>query len=103
MIRAGDIPIPSWRDARDQAERDEVDRFYRERLAERDEQRAEYERAESMSLPHISVERVRPAKVRDDAEGTAAARGVLFGLMLGVVFWLPAVLLGVPIVKDAVA
>lgn len=101
MIRAGDIPIPSWRDARDQDERDEVDRFYRERLRVREEQRQEYANSEGMNWPDgVSVERVRPA-VKNEKAGPG--RGIVAGLMLGVVFWLPAVLVGVPIVKDAVA
>jgi hypothetical protein len=103
MIRAGDISIPSYRDARDQAERDAVDAYYRERLAVREEQRQEYAQSEDMTWPvGVSVERVRPA-VRDDREGSGAARGIAAGLLFGVVFWLPAVILGVPIVKDAVA
>lgn len=104
MIRAGDIPIQSPEEYRRERSIDGMLDWYRLAAEERADRLDDFTPAQAMSWPtaEIDVERVRPA-VKDDADGTAAARGVLFGLMLGVVFWLPAVLVGVPIVKDAVA
>lgn len=59
---------------------------FRRRALERADRLREVSDLPEMGLPFISVERIRPA-VRDDTDGTAAAKGVALGLAIGCAFW----------------
>lgn len=59
---------------------------FRARALERADRLREVSDVPEMGWPYISVERVRPA-VKDDADGTAAAKGIALGLAIGCAFW----------------
>lgn len=59
---------------------------FRARALERADRLREVSDVPEMGYPYISVERVRPA-VKDDADGTAAAKGIALGLAPGCAFW----------------